>query len=95
MPRDYRLPGHIFFNEGFAGCNDRCALLEAKLAPRRISDDPDIPVMNVDDISYGVGNDCCDINNPTDSAYILVDNNGKDMKLPLGKFLYPDHINAD
>ncbi len=95
MPRDYRLPGHINFNESFAGCNDRCAILESKMAPRRIADNDDIPVIDVDDISYGIGEDGGDIDNPKDTAYILVDNNGQDMKLPLAKFLYPNHVNAD
>ena len=95
MPRDYRLPGHINFNEGFAGCADRMAILESKLAPRRLADNPDIPVMNVDDISYNVGDGYCDIDNPKSGAYILVDNNGQDMKLPVEKFMYPDHVNAD
>ena len=52
-------------------------------------------MINVDDISYGIGEDGCDINDPKDTAYILVDNNGQDMKLPLAKFLYPNHVNAD
>lgn len=95
MPRDYRLPGHINFNEGFAGCQDRMAILEAKLAPRNIANDPSIPVMDINDIGYGIGDDCCDINNPTDTAYILVDNNGTPMKLPLAKFLFPGGANAD
>ena len=95
MPRDYRLPGHINFDEGFASCSDKMSILESKMAPRRIANDKSIPVIDVNNISYG-GADCCDIDSNGDGGcYILVDCDGEDKKLPLAKFLYPDHVNAD
>lgn len=75
MPRDIR------FNSGFAGCDDKCAILRHEMVPRRLKDNERFEEIVADDI--------------TDGMYVYVDNNGEDCKAPLGDIIWPDHVNAD
>ena len=95
MQRDYRLPGHVFFNEGFAGCSDRCAILESRMLGKEFANNPEIEELKAEDIPYASSDDCCSLDESDNNAYVYVDNGGKPAKIKLAKFMYPNHVNAD
>lgn len=95
MQRDYRLPGHVFFNEGFCGCEDRCAILESKLMGKDFANDPEVEELKVEDIPFASSDDCCSLDESDNNAYVYVDNGGKPAKIKLSRFMYPNHIIPD